>query len=694
MSVRPLCLEVLEDRRVPATFGIPWHDPRHLSLSFAPDGTGIVAHESKLEQSLDAQFARAAWQRTILEAFQRWAVHGNLDFGVRPDGGQAFGTPGLTQGDPRFGDVRVGAHDMTAEALAVAVPPGPSLSGTWSGDVLFNSASRFTGNPYSLLAVAMHEAGHALGLANSNDPASIMYSLYNATRTTLSAEDVARIQALYGVRAPDAYEGAGGNDAFARASPFLPPADYKGETPLVAFADVTTAADVDYYSFRSPDDGNDDQFDRSVTIRLQTAGVSLLAPKLTVLDANGRVLKSLASSGFTGDVLEVHLDGTSARQTYYLKVEGATQDVFGVGRYGLSVRFDKTSSTSDRVIEQLLSGPFDALGPDAIDAFFRNSGDVLLNAEEGHNETPSSAQPLAATAGYGGTRFEAVASLAKKEDVDVYSLSAPSGAARVLTATAWTTNTKGFAPSVAVLDAAGRAVPATVLVNGNGTSTVQLTAQPGATYYLKVGLGPQANEDKGNYFVSATFGEQQAPLRTFAEGTLSRSDQEAGSRLYVGQTQLFHFVLTAGNEDPGASVRMRIVNGAGAEVFALSARSGETVSAGSVLLTPGAYTVLFEIDNPNGAPLTYRLRGSSTTDPIGPVPLDPTAAPQYTSPLYPGTFLYPGFSITYAPESLVGFIDPNDPTTWPSGFVPPPGYEIYPWLLGTSDPYYWIPLGW
>jgi hypothetical protein len=36
-----LRVEVLEDRCVPATWGNPWPDANHLTLSFAPDGTQV-----------------------------------------------------------------------------------------------------------------------------------------------------------------------------------------------------------------------------------------------------------------------------------------------------------------------------------------------------------------------------------------------------------------------------------------------------------------------------------------------------------------------------------------------------------------------------------------------------------------------------------------------------------------------------
>ena len=127
-------------------------------------------------------------------------------------------------------------------------------------------------------------------------------------------------------------------------------------------------------------------FSSETQVRLQTEGSSLLAPKVTVFDQHGRTLATQRSTSLTGDTLQIRLTGTSSRQKYFVKVEGATPDVFEVGRYGLSVRFEKTSGTPDYVIDQLLSGPFETLGPDAIDAFFRSSGDLLLSPEEGTND--------------------------------------------------------------------------------------------------------------------------------------------------------------------------------------------------------------------------------------------------------------------------------------------------------------------
>src|SRR5437763_12859905 len=95
-------LEALEPRQVPAQFGVPWHDPEHLSVSFVPDGTAIAGDRSSLFAVLDAAEPTAAWQGEILGAFRAWAAVARISFALEPDGGEPLGTPGPHQGDPRF----------------------------------------------------------------------------------------------------------------------------------------------------------------------------------------------------------------------------------------------------------------------------------------------------------------------------------------------------------------------------------------------------------------------------------------------------------------------------------------------------------------------------------------------------------------------------------------------------------------
>src|SRR5262245_52983445 len=104
-----LRLEALEVRATPAVFGEPWLDGRHLTLSFAPDGTLISGVGSTLTTggvTLGSETARLE----ILRAFQTWAANSNLNVGLTGDNGSAFGAAGAIQGDHRFGDIRVGGR--------------------------------------------------------------------------------------------------------------------------------------------------------------------------------------------------------------------------------------------------------------------------------------------------------------------------------------------------------------------------------------------------------------------------------------------------------------------------------------------------------------------------------------------------------------------------------------------------------
>lgn len=626
-----LRVEPLEDRATPALFGVPWADPRHLTLSFTPDGTSIGGLSSRLTAGLTASLPPAVWQREILRAFQTWAVLGNVNVAVQPDSGVAFGTAGPTQGDPRFGDVRVGAIGVTGSTFAVAIPPDPFSAGTWAGDLLFNADARFGPGGADLFTVALHEAGHTFGLDQSTDPASAM-SNFAGVRVGPAASDMANFRVLYGVRARDANEGAVGNNTFATATRLRFPSQgrggYIGRTPLVAYGDIAGAKDNDTFWFR-PVSG----YTGPVTFRLQTAGISLLAPVLSVYDQFGRLLRRAASFDPRGSVVTVRLPQVNPNARYFIRITGATGDVFGTGGYGLAVTFNGRNVTPPARLDAVLRGPYETLGGEQLRALLLDP-EFDVNDDGNGNDSPDDATRTATTPGFApNTRFDMLASLATTADQDAYQVRAPrwpDGQTGVLTATVFTLEPGGAAPRISLFDRDNNPITGRILANGNGTFIVQATGiESDRDYYVVVS---SQNGAVGNYSLSVAFGTRTAALDIFATGSVSAAQPY---NLYVARTQLFELLLSA----QGGPVRMTITNEAGATVATLTANAGDTVSGPGWLLKPGTYRATFEALGPTA---TFILAGTSDSDPIGPVVNDPSSVPQFTDPTNPRQYVYPG----------------------------------------------------
>jgi hypothetical protein len=657
-SRRP-SLETLEDRSVPARFGIPWSDPLHLTLSFAPDGTQVAGKSSNLFATLNAEQSTALWQREVLQAVQAWAANANLSISVVPDGGQPFGTPGLSQGDPRFGDIRIGAQPMSPDVMSISVPHDPYLAGTWSGDILLNSNIDFTAPSSNLYGVMLHELGHVLGLGDNTDPNSVLYCHPKSLPMHLSRGDVANLLALYGKPAGD----SSNNHSFKSATgmPYpTAPAGFDGATPLVVFGKLTSSSESDVFSVQTAGYGG------AMTFHLQTAGLSLLEPQLIVYDSAGNVLGQAASTTVGGDTITVHLDQVSPNTVYYLRVQAAVKDVFATGRFGLAATFDDTLETSADQLSAVLRGPYETLPAGQIDAIFRNPDQALLQAESSNHGSLASALVLTTSPGYAANRhYEIIDNISG--DPAYYRVQAPRGPAGskvVLTASISALSVHGIVPSVTLLDAKGRSITAQVVGNGEGSYTIQAGGlTPGATYYLQLGLPDYSTETEGNFTLSVDFTQPLQMLHQFASGTLTTTTSQQGSTLYVAQTQLFQFVLSAAAATPGEGVQMTITDASGAVVFSLTALAGQTVSGPGLLLPPGAYKIVFSAVPAAGAPwvpLTYQLSGASLTDPIGPILNNPTLTPMYTAPSGSPSTTSTGQTLYYFPNGVTT----TDPFLW------------------------------
>ena len=608
---RRLCVEPLEDRATPVVWNSPWADPGHLTLSFAPNGTDVRGRASTLFSDLNP-VAPADWQREALRAFQTWAAAGNINIAVVPDLAVPFGTPGAIQGDPRHGDIRLGATDLGAGQLAATTPF--DLFGGWSGSVLLNSAQAFnlggTDGAHDLFTVLLQEAGHVFGVGNSTDPGSAMYEVYQGPRAGLSAGDVADLQALYGRRAPDRFDARLANNTLGRATPL----QFAGVLPLArgpvrpaaADGDLTTLADVDVYSVRVPAGVG------SFTAHLRTTGVSLLTARLTVLDGRGRVVGSAVATDPLASDLTVVVANARPGAAYYLRVEGAQDDVFGIGGYRLAAGLNPVEAT---VPPDPGAGLTDGASPPLVSLGVQKEGrdrrwDYALRAGLGH-----------------------------PTETDTYTVRTRQATPETLVVAAWALRPGGLDPAVAVFDPAGRPVPAEVLTDDGGSFTLQVRdVRPNTTYSVRVAAAdPALPTSRGGYFLGIDFRQQEIAPLTFAADTLTADQPAVAATMTVAQAQLLHFALAAvAAGDPGyAGVRLSIRNAVGREVFTLTADAGHTAS-GNVLLPAGEYQLV--VAGGTRYPwqrmpdLGFTLTGLVRNDPIGIKPDDTTDEPTRPPP--------------------------------------------------------------
>jgi hypothetical protein len=690
-SSRP-AVERLEDRLTPVTYGNPWPDATHLTVSFAPDGTAARDGSSVLFQTLNSVAPTAQWEREALRAFQTWAVNANINLGLVADGGEPLGADGRPQGDSRFGDIRLAAYPMSPEVLALAMP-FDMTAGTYSGDVRLNTSVGLGvggGGQYDLFTVLLHEAGHALGLGHSADPASAMFEQYLGPRGGLSAGDIAALQALYGARNPDAFEGPAGNDTFATATPLNLLTSSDGSLGIQADADVSSLQDADVYRFQAPLSLG------SLSVTVHTAGLSLLTPRLTVYDGWGNVVASALSSGPLGGDVQITVPRLLPLGTYYVKVESGTNDVFGIGSYQLQIRGVPLVGALTGALTGAVQGVTGLLNN-----ALPTNGSIL---------TATLLPPLLSrTDSY--LTYAYRASINDRYDVDYYRIQAaqPSaGEPNVMTVMVWGQDSNGLLPSASVYDANGNPVSAQVLVNENGSYTLQVAnAVPGATYFVKVqAADPTGPNNVGNYFLGIQFGPQAVHLDAVGSGTLEAATPYGSGGMQLTESQLVHLVLTvnAPNQPQTARVRLTVTDSAGNVVATAVARDGLPASL-TTFLTPGVYFLRVDGYTTDGSallPLTYTLQGLRLSDPIGPETEDPTNSPASSSPPPPSgsTSAAPPPSGTTAqsspppqqpPPSSTGTTQNPPPPSSGTSQTQPSGSSSSPPPPSNSQPssYYW-----
>jgi hypothetical protein len=197
--ILPAGPELFNGKRVsgcpgPITVAGPVADYALADSGWPPDAQGNVALQymfDTITSKLDANVVLSQVER----AFAEWARYANIAF-----------TPALQSGAARTIEIlfATGAHGdaypfTSITTLAHTFYPAPPNPEPVAGDMHFNDAQTWgVGNNVDLFSVALHEAGHALGLGHSDIPSAVMYPYYKLS-TGLTSDDIAAIQALYGV---------------------------------------------------------------------------------------------------------------------------------------------------------------------------------------------------------------------------------------------------------------------------------------------------------------------------------------------------------------------------------------------------------------------------------------------------------------------------------------------------------------
>lgn len=612
----------------------PWPESLSMTLSFAPDGTAVGARQSSLFQTLNQQFHTADWRDAILRAVQTWTAEANLNVGLVPDGGQAFGTLGLKEGDPRFGDIRIGAFPMPNDVLAVAHPYDPFVASTYVGDIFLNSNDNYGKMGGSaiddLYGVVLHELGHVFGIGHSSNPASPMYDNFHANGPhALTTDDITALQQLYGTRTADAVEPSTGNASFPTATSLslASPAIAGGSSTTPVDADLAMQSDVDTYRLTIPANV------QGLNVEVECAGLSLLVPELTILDTSGNVVASSVATDSEHNNLSLTLDHATAGTTYYVQVRGAVPGQFDVGSYQLEFNVGGTLS-------------------DAEDSTGGSQASTLPEIDNRPTSLPASAQLQVTQPGYVEHTYYEVSGLVSKaspvQSIRIRSVDLGANTTNVMHVVLIADKPQMAVLQVGIFDEHGDRVHGMTVTQVGDKIEIQVPAVQSNHDYFIVLRGTKLGTGHANFLVTVNFSRDENSLWQLVSSTVDAHSPDSVRTLDVRQSQQFHFVLsTTDSKSPADSgVQMAVVNVSGQTVFSMFATNGESRFA-DIFLGRGMYTLRFSSTNSaNTAKISFELRGYVVTEPLGPPLRDTTLQPVDSPALSPlpqlASFWLPG----------------------------------------------------
>ena len=324
-------LEGLEDRLLLyATSGDAWTYGSRITYSFVPDGTSIGGTPSSLFSTLNADYPTATWELAFQKAAAVWEAVAGINLAQVSDDGEAIGASGDQQDDPNVGDIRIGMMPEAAGELAFTFMPPPANGGTDAGDIFFNSTLNWGAGGFDLETVALHEIGHALGMAHSAVTTAVMYANYNGIKQSLTADDISGIDSIYGAVPANTST----NDTSATATDVTSQINGSDQVVLGGLS-LVTQTEVSWFKVTVPANTNG-----TLTVTMQAANISSLSPKITVYYDNYGLLQGLAAASDPnsyGGTATVEITGVAPGEVFYFKLNAASGGTTAIGAYGLGI---------------------------------------------------------------------------------------------------------------------------------------------------------------------------------------------------------------------------------------------------------------------------------------------------------------------------------------------------------------------